>query len=253
MKAIEIRELTKVFDTLTAVDRVSLEIEEGELFALLGVNGAGKTTMLRMLMGLSVPTSGDALVMGHSILTDLSEVKHLSGLSPQVSAVAPYLTVRENLVWMAGVYGCDKAEAQKRATALMEQFSLAEVASRRAKVLSGGYRRRLSIAMAMVGQPKVLYLDEPTLGLDVIARRELWRLVESLKQEVTIILTTHYMEEAEALSDRIGIMASGHLLTVDTPAALRARTGCDSIEDAFIAVVEAGGLPTEETEGGDRT
>ncbi len=249
MKAIDIRNITKCFGSLKAVDDISLSVEEGELFALLGVNGAGKTTLLRMLMGLSAPSSGTAAVMGHDIVTDIASVKQVSGLSPQISAVAPYLTVRENLVWMAGVYGYDKEEAQKRATALTDQFLLGEVASRRAKVLSGGYQRRLSIAMALVGEPRVLYLDEPTLGLDVIARRELWKLVESLHGKVTVILTTHYMEEAEALADRIGIMASGHLLAVDTPDSLRTATGKNSIEDAFIAIVEAGGLP--DRTGGD--
>ncbi len=251
MTAIQIRDLTKRFGDVVAVDRLNLDIEEGELFALLGVNGAGKTTLLRMLMGLSLPTDGTARVMGFDIRDSLSDVKRVSGLSPQFSAVAPNLTVQENLVWMAGVYGYDKEEAQKRATSLMERFLLTEVADRRAKVLSGGYQRRLSIAMALVGEPKVLYLDEPTLGLDVIARRELWRLVGALHAEVTVILTTHYMEEAEALADRIGIMASGQLLAVDTPAALKAAVGKTTIEDAFIAVVEAGGLPAAPSVGGD--
>ncbi len=248
MKAIEIGELTKCFGALTAVDHVSLVIEEGELFALLGINGAGKTTMLRMLMGLVEPTSGTAVVMGHDILTDLAAVKQLSGLSPQFLAVAPHLTVRENLTFMAQVYGLSGEEMRRRVETLLGQFLLTDVADRRAKALSGGYSRRLSIAMALVGNPRVLYLDEPTLGLDVIARRELWKLVEALKGDVTIILTTHYMEEAEAISDRIAIMAEGRLLAVDTPDTLKAATGCTSVEDAFIAVVEAGGLP-ERQEG----
>ncbi len=251
MTAIEINGLTKCFGTLTAVDAVSLEIRNGELFALLGVNGAGKTTLLRMLMGLATPSAGNARVMGYALSDEIAEVKRVSGLSPQVSAVASHLTVRENLVWMAGVYGYNKEEAVKRAAALMEKFLLTEVADRRAKVLSGGYQRRLSIAMALVGEPKVLYLDEPTLGLDVIARRELWRLVESLHGEVTVILTTHYMEEAEALADRIGIMADGCLLAVDTPTALKEAVGKTTIEDAFVAIVEAGGVPADEDRGGD--
>ncbi len=249
MPAIEIRELTKSFDTLTAVERVTLDVAEGELFALLGVNGAGKTTLLRTLMGLYSPTAGRASVMGHDITTALSEVKMVSGLSPQTSAFAPALTVRENLVWMAGIYGCNRAEARKRATSLMETFLLTDVADRRAKHLSGGYQRRLSIAMALAGEPRVLYLDEPTLGLDVLARRELWRLVQSLHGRVTVILTTHYMEEAEALADRIGVMASGHLLAVDTPEALKASVGKTNIEDAFIAIVEASGYTA--VQGGD--
>ncbi len=238
--AIEISNITKRFDTLTAVDHLNLEIGEGEIFALLGVNGAGKTTLLRMLTGLSTPTEGDARVMEHSIREELDAVKAISGISPQVSAVAPQLTVRENLVWMAGIYGCRRAEAKKRASALIEQFLLTDVASRRARVLSGGYQRRLSIAMAMAGEPRVLYLDEPTLGLDVIARRELWRLVQTLRSRVTIILTTHYMEEAEAIADRIGVMSAGHLLAVDTPAGLLKMTNTDKMEDAFISIVERG-------------
>ncbi len=250
MRAIDINGITKSFGALTAVDHVNLGVEEGELFALLGVNGAGKTTLLRMLMGLTEPTRGSARVMGFHLKEAFMErIKRVSGLAPQNSAYATTLTVRENLVWMAEVYGCNKEEAEKRAVSLMEQFLLNDVENRRAKELSGGYQRRLSIAMAMAGDPAVLYLDEPTLGLDVIARRELWRLVASLHGRVTVILTTHYMEEAEALADRIGIMAQGRLLAVDTPDALKHATGTSSVEEAFIAIIEAGGLP--DIQGGD--
>ncbi len=240
MTAIDIMGVTKRFGDVTAVDNLTLQIEEGELFALLGINGAGKTTLLHMLMGLLPLDSGKARVLGYHVKSSLDRVKAVSGLSPQVSAFAPKLTVWENLVWMAGIYGCNREEAKARATALCEKFLLEHVKKRRAKELSGGYQRRLSIAMAMAGDPKVLYLDEPTLGLDVIARRELWKLVKSLQGEVTIILTTHYMEEAEAVADRIGVMARGHLLAVDTPAALLEKTGKTNIEEAFIAIVEGG-------------
>lgn len=236
--AIEIKNLTKVFGEKTAVDNLTLDIMEGELFSCLGVNGAGKTTTIRMLTGLSAPTSGEAFVLGHSIITELNEVKRLGNLSPQETSIAPNLTVAENLRFIAGIYGFSKEESVKRAADLIEMFELDEVKNTKAKTLSGGWQRRVSIAMALISEPKVLYLDEPTLGLDVLARRELWKVIRSLKGRVTIILTTHYMEEAEALSDRIAIMVKGRLITVGTLEELRLQTGKEKLEDIFVQLAE---------------
>ena len=235
--AIETRGLSKRFGDVTAVDVLDLSIRRGELFALLGVNGAGKTTTIRMLTTLARPTGGTARVCGYDLLTESREVKRVSGISPQQTAIAQGLTVRENLMLMTRLYGASTAQAEERTDALLSALSLGDVAARRAKVLSGGYQRRLSIALALASDPEVLYLDEPTLGLDVLARRELWHLISRLRGEKTIVLTTHYLEEAEALSDRVGVMAGGHLLAVDTPDGLRKSTGCDSFEDAFIKLV----------------
>ena len=235
--AIETRGLSKRFGDVTAVDALDLSIRRGELFALLGVNGAGKTTTIRMLTTLARPTGGTAHVCGYDLLTESREVKRVSGISPQQTAIAQGLTVRENLMLMTRLYGASTAQAEERTDALLSALSLGDVAARRAKVLSGGYQRRLSIALALASDPEVLYLDEPTLGLDVLARRELWHLISRLHGEKTIVLTTHYLEEAEALSDRVGVMAGGHLLAVDTPDGLKKSTGCDSFEDAFIKLV----------------
>ena len=237
MTAIKIEGLTKQYKDVKAVDRLNLSIEQGELFSLLGVNGAGKTTTIKMLSCLSRPTSGDATVLGESITKNPEAVKASIGVSPQETAVAAGLTVRENLELICGIYGFDKQKIAEKVSSLSSMLSLENVLNKKASKLSGGYARRLSIAMALISEPKVLFLDEPTLGLDVIARSELWDIIRSLKGKVTIILTTHYMEEAEALSDRIAIMKDGALLTCDTPNAIKAQTGADSIEKAFIQIV----------------
>ena len=238
MNAIEIEGLTKRYGALTAVNGLRLTVRQGELFALLGVNGAGKTTTIKMLSCLTRPNGGDALLLGKSITKEPEEVKKLLAVSPQETAVAPKLTVRENLELMAGISGADKAETKRRIEALSVQLGLQEVLTRPAGKLSGGWQRRLSIAMALILEPKILFLDEPTLGLDVLARSALWEVIRSLKGNMTIILTTHYMEEAEELSDRIGVMGAGHLLQVGTAAELEASTGTDSLEKAFIALAK---------------
>ena len=236
MNAIETHALTRRFGDVTAVDGLDLAVSQGELFALLGVNGAGKTTTIRMLCGLLPPTSGDALLMGHSITGDTAAAKKILNLSPQETAVAPALTVRENLAFIAGVYGTSRKAALEAADQMIERMGLESVARRRAKTLSGGWQRRLSIAMGLITDPEILFLDEPTLGLDVLARRELWEVVEGLRGRITVVLTTHYLEEAEALSDRVGVMASGKLVALDTAAALIERTGAKNFEDAFVAL-----------------
>lgn len=241
MAAIQTIDLTKKYGSKTAVNKLNLTVEEGELFSLLGVNGAGKTTTIKMLSCLAAPTSGDALLLGDSILTNSFAVKEKINVSPQETAVAPNLSVRENLEMIAGIYGFSKADCQRKAEEMLEAFNLVDEAKNRAKTLSGGTQRRLSIAMALISEPKILFLDEPTLGLDVLARRELWKSIESLKGKMTVILTTHYMEEAEALSDHIGVMAKGHLKAKGTLAELLERTGKSNLEEAFVqlAVEEA--------------
>ena len=240
MNAIETKGLTKRYGDLTAVNGLDLTVRQGELFALLGVNGAGKTTTIKMLSCLTRPTDGDALLLGKSVNREPEEVKMLLAVSPQETAVAPKLSVAENLELMAGISGANKAETKRRLDALSAQFGLAEVLKRPAGKLSGGWQRRLSIAMALILEPKILFLDEPTLGLDVLARSALWDVIRSLKGNMTIILTTHYMEEAEALSDRIGVMGARHLLRVGTADELKAATGAETLENAFIALAKEG-------------
>lgn len=235
---IELKGLRKAFGSKVAVKDLDLRIPEGSLYALLGVNGAGKTTTIRMLTGLTTPTGGEAYVMGHSILSELDTVKKLVNISPQETSVAPNLTVRENLEFIAGIYGFDKAKTAEKVRQMIAQFSMEEVENDKAKTLSGGWQRKLNIAMALITEPKVLFLDEPTLGIDVLARRELWRKIEALKGKITIVLTTHYMEEAESLADEIGIMAKGMLLAVGSPKELMQRTGTSRLEDAFVTIAE---------------
>lgn len=240
MVAIKAEGLAKRYKDILAVDGLDLEIAEGELFALLGVNGAGKSTTIKMLCCLTHPTAGDAWVGGHSIVEAPDQVRRMIGISPQETAVAPNLTVKENLAFMAGIYGFSKEQAAERVRAISEMLGLGEVLVRKAGKLSGGWQRRVSIAMALIGEPKILFLDEPTLGLDVLARQELWETIRALKGKTTVVLTTHYMEEAEALSDRIGIMRDGKLLAVGTAQALMERAGTGTFEEAFIAIVKEG-------------
>ncbi len=240
MNAIEINGLSKKYGGFTAVDALNLRVEEGELFSLLGVNGAGKTTTIKMLCCLAQPSAGDAKLLGHSINAQPQAVKETINLSPQETAVAANLTVRENLELAAALYGQSGKAARQKAGGMMAQFGLEGVQKKRAKQLSGGMQRRLSIAMALITNPKILFLDEPTLGLDVLARRELWGAIEALKGKVTIILTTHYLEEVEALSNRVGVMAKGKLAAVGTVAQLTEQTGTNTLEDAFVAL--AGGV-----------
>ena len=238
MDAIRIEGLTKTYKDVVAVDDLSLSVRRGELFSLLGVNGAGKTTTVKMLSCLTQPTSGDAFLNKKSICKDSAAVKSLIAVSPQETAVAPGLSVRENLELMCGVHGFTKEKQNAKITELTERLGLETVIKKKAGKLSGGWQRRLSIAMALISQPDILFLDEPTLGLDVLARSELWDVIRSLKGKVTIILTTHYMEEAEALSDRIAIMKDGKLLICDTPDNIKETAGTDHFEQAFVRIVK---------------
>lgn len=238
MNAIHTKNLTKRYKEKTAVNNLNLTVREGELYGLLGVNGAGKSTTIKMLSTLTQPTSGDAEILGNSIISDAAKVKEIINVSPQETAVAAKLSVRENLEFIAKIYGADKRTAKEKAQKMIERFDMEDVARQKAGTLSGGWQRRLSIAMALISEPKVLFLDEPTLGLDVLARRELWHVIEKLKGKVTIILTTHYLEEAEALCDRIGVMTKSRLKAEGTVAELKALAGIDNFEEAFIRITE---------------
>ncbi|MCI9469354.1 MAG: ABC transporter ATP-binding protein [Oscillospiraceae bacterium] len=241
MDAIKTSGLSKRYKDLTAVAPLDLTVRQGELFSLLGVNGAGKTTLIKMLSCLTRPTAGDAELLGHSIVSDAAGVKQVIGVSPQETAVAPNLTVKENLELMCGAHGFSHQKRSDKIAELSQQFALMPILKKKAGKLSGGWQRRLSIAMALISEPQVLFLDEPTLGLDVLARSDLWDVIRSLKGKITIILTTHYMEEAEALSDRVGIMKSGTLLALGTVAELKARAGTDNFEQAFVTIVKGVG------------
>lgn len=240
MQAIKTTGLVKQYKNIIAVDKLSLEIRQGELFSLLGVNGAGKTTTIKMLSCLTKPTEGDAIVGGYSITKEAEQVKRLIGVSPQETAVAPNLSVKENLELICGIHGFSKKKTQEKITELSERLGLDTVLQRKAGKLSGGWQRRVSIAMALISEPKILFLDEPTLGLDVIVRHELWETIRSVKGKITIILTTHYMEEAESLSDRIGIMKNGKLLAVGTVEELNKRAGTNDFEATFVSIVKEG-------------
>lgn len=238
MYAIRTNGLSKRYKNITAVDNLNLDIRQGELFSLLGVNSAGKTTTIKMLTCITTPSEGEATVGGFNITNQSEKVKKITGVSPQETAIAPNLTVMENLELICGIHGLSKEKTKSKITELAGLFSLNDVAGRKAAELSGGYKRRLSIAMALVSEPLILFLDEPTLGLDVIARHELWELIRSMKGKATIILTTHYMEEAEELSDRIGIMKNGRILTIGTAEEIKRMAGTDDFEKAFISIVK---------------
>lgn len=240
MLAIKTTQLVKRYKNLTAVDKLDLDIRQGELFSLLGVNGAGKTTVIKMLSGLTKPTGGEAIVGGYSIIREPHRVKGLIGVSPQQTAVAPNLSVQENLELICGIHRFSKEKTKAKIQELSDQFALDSVLKRKAGKLSGGWQRRVSIAMALICEPQILFLDEPTLGLDVLARHDLWDMIRTLKGKTTIILTTHYMEEAESLSDRIGIMKSGHLLAAGTAEELKQKAGTNDFETAFVSIVKEG-------------
>ena len=244
MEAIKICQVKKYFkqksDTIRAVDDVSFTIQENELFGLLGVNGAGKSTLIKMIAGLMKPTEGHIVCFDKDSYQEMEEVKKMINVSFQETAIAEKLTVYENLLFMAEIYGVKKEEAIRKVDTIIEDFDLQDVKKQLAKTLSGGYQRRLSIAMALITSPKILILDEPTLGLDVLARRELWHMIEKLKQKMTILLTTHYLEEAESLCDRIAIMVKGHLMAVGTVDELKQIGQNDKFEEAFVQIVTKG-------------
>lgn len=240
-KAIVVTGLSRQYPDKTAVDNISFSVDKGSIFSLLGVNGAGKTTTIKMLCGLTRPTGGEAYVLSHNIHTELDEVKKLVNISPQDTSVASRLTVRENLEFIAGIYGASRKKQREKADEMIQYFHLQEVADRRAKVLSGGWQRKLSIAMALITEPQIIFLDEPTLGLDVLARRELWEVIRRMKEKITIILTTHYMEEAESLSDKVAVMVDGQIKAMGSVKELKEQTGADNLEEAFVRIAQEGG------------
>lgn len=240
MNSIEVKKLTKKYKDKIAVNGVDLQIKKGELFALLGTNGAGKTTTIKMLSGLILPTSGDIIIENMDMKKDVYKIKELLNVSPQETAIALNLTVKENLEFMAGVYQIKNKD--DKINELVKQFKLNDILNKKAKTLSGGWQRKLSIAISLINDPKIIFLDEPTLGLDVIARKELWKVIETLKGKITIILTTHYMEEAESLSDRIGIMANGNLIDIGSSKDLIKKAKVKNFEDAFIKIATGGEL-----------
>lgn len=236
MSVIKISNLCKNYKNKKALDNVCLEVESGETFGLLGVNGAGKTTLIKILCGLTRKTSGDVIVQGFNLDKDIEEIKKIIDISPQETSVANNLTVMENLSFFANIYDNNDTESIDE---IIKTFGLSEVLEQRAKTLSGGYKRRLSIAIALISKPKILFLDEPTLGLDVFARRELWNIIEKLQKNITIVITSHYLEEIENLCDRVAVLSRGKLLKVGTISHLKEETGTDNFEDAFIRLVEA--------------
>ena len=238
MSAIVTKGLTKRYGKHTALDHLDLTIQKGEMVALLGVNGAGKTTAIKLLSCLLSPDEGEAYVGGKSIRSDANAVKRIIGVSPQETAVARKLTVRENLSLVAELHGAKNAK--ERVERILLDLGLTDVADRHAATLSGGWQRRVSIAMALVSEPDVLFLDEPTLGLDVIARHELWQYIRALKGKMTVILTTHYLEEAEALCDRVAILAKGKLLALGTADEIKQTAGTSSFEHAFVLLSTGG-------------
>ena len=240
MTAIETFNLTKKYDDVTAVDNINVSVEQGELFSLLGVNGAGKTTTIKMLSCLITPTNGDAVILDNSIIKNRQSIKQYINVSPQETAIAPNLSTKENIEMIAGIYNIDKQLIPSKVNTIIERFKLSEVSNKKAKNLSGGMQRRLSISMALISEPKILFLDEPTLGLDVLARRELWSIIKELKGKITIILTTHYMEEVEALSDRAAILHKGKIKAIGTVQELLGKTNTTKLEDAFIALSQEG-------------
>ena len=235
MKIITIHNICKSYKTKKALDNVCLDVEQGELFGLLGVNGAGKTTLIKILCGLTKKSSGSVTIAGLDLDNDVSKIKEIVDVSPQETSIANNLTVRENLEFFAQIYRNNDATFLQE---IINTFRLEEVIHQRAKTLSGGYKRRLSIAVALVSKPQILFLDEPTLGLDVFARRELWSIIQKLKKTVTVVLTSHYLEEIEKLCDRVAILSKGILLKVGTVEEIKQLTGATTFEDAFMTLVE---------------
>lgn len=236
MSIISINNVSKKYKTKLALDNVSLDIKQGELFGLLGVNGAGKTTLIKILCGLTKKSGGTVSINGFDLDKDMDKIKEIIDISPQETSVANNLTVKENLEFFANIYGNNTPEIIDN---IIQTFSLEEVLDSRAKILSGGYKRKLSIAIALVSKPQILFLDEPTLGLDVFARRELWKIINKLKKNITIILTSHYLEEIEFLCDRVAVLSKGKVLKVDTIEEIKKTTNKKSFEDAFVELVEA--------------
>ena len=237
MNIITIDNVCKNYKAKKALDNVSLNIKNGELFGLLGVNGAGQTTLIKILCGLTRKTSGTITINNFNLDKEIDKIKEIIDISPQETSVANNLTVKENLEFFANIY--NNNDNANTINEIVDIFNLNEALNQRAKTLSGGYKRRLSIAIALISKPKILFLDEPTLGLDVFARRELWNIIKKLQKNITIILTSHYLEEIENLCDRVAILSNGKLLKTGTIEEIKQITNTQNFEDAFIKLVEA--------------
>lgn len=233
---IEIKNITKKYSKLVAVDNVSFEIQDKECFALLGFNGAGKTTLINILTTGMLPTSGTAIINNFDLVKEQEKIRKIINISPQESAVAKNLTVRENLALIASLYNIQ--DKNSKIDAIISKFGLKEKENVRCKKLSGGQIRRVSIALAMITEPQILFLDEPTLGLDVKSRKILWEIISELKNSLTILLTTHYLEEVEFLADRIGIISRGQIKAIGTRDEILKVTETDSLEDALLKLSE---------------
>jgi len=233
--AIVLENLTKKFEDVTAVDGLSLQIEKGELFGLLGPNGAGKTTIIKILCGLLEPTNGTATVGGYDVQRDSAKMKELIGVCPQDTAAYPYLTGMENVEFFGNLYAMSKAKLKENAKKLLDKMSLSQDAGRRVRKYSGGMKRRINLIMALIHDPEIAFLDEPTVAMDPQSRHAVWDFIRDLeKQGKTIILTTHYMEEAEELCGRVGIVDHGKLIALGSPKELMNENDAKDLEDVFI-------------------
>jgi len=232
-----IKNLVKEFEDVVAVDGLNLEIRQGELFSLLGPNGAGKTTTINILNGVIKPTKGTAVIEGYDVRKNLKEIKELIGVCPQEAAVFKFLNARENIEFFGNLHSVSKKELEERTNTFLELLGLAEVSKRKVKSFSGGMLRKLNLIIALISDPKIAFLDEPTVGMDPRARRATWKFIESLKkQNKTIILTTHYIEEAEVLSDRVGIIDYGKLIELGSPQELMEKHESKNLEEVFLKI-----------------
>jgi ABC-2 type transport system ATP-binding protein len=235
--AIEIKELAKNFGDVKAVEGLNLEVKRGELFGFLGPNGAGKTTTINMLCGLLDPTSGTAFVAGYDVTKDTNKMQAHIGVCPQEAAIFKFLTGRENIELLGNLHGVEKGILRERTTALLNESEFTEAAKRRAKGYSGGMMRQLNLLMALISDPDIVFLDEPTVGMDARARRRTWEYIGALKdQQKTVVLTTHYIEEAQALSDRVGIIDYGKLIALGTSEELMEKHKADDLEAVFLKI-----------------
>jgi ABC-2 type transport system ATP-binding protein len=235
---LEVKKVSKQYHSLLALNDINLKIYQGEVLALLGVNGAGKTTLSSILATLHPPTSGDVLFKGESIYRNLARYRRLLGFCPQVPSLDAYLTVEENLLFAGRYYLMDPKIIEERVAELMETFNLVKYAQSFVNVLSGGYKQRLSIARALLHDPAILILDEPTVGLDPHIRRQLWEVIRAVKNRgMTVILTTHYLDEAEELADRVCMLDKGELQLIETVANLKQAHGKATLEEIFLHLV----------------
>jgi len=234
---IVIKDLVKDFGDVKAVNGLTLDIRKGELFGLLGPNGAGKTTTISILCGLLAPSAGTAHIGGLDVTKDISRIKERIGVCPQEAAVFKFLTGKENIELFGNLHSMDKQVLRERSTDLLSQANFSEAAGRKAKGYSGGMLRQLNLLMAMISDPEIVFLDEPTVGMDARVRRRTWEYIASLKdQDKTIVLTTHYIEEAESLSDRVGIIDYGELIDLGTPEGLMRKHESKDLEEVFLKI-----------------